>query len=77
MEGKIAMDDTLEENIPETVCSCGEMHKGHICWLSHMGLLHEVSHLTNAPTVSCSKCGAKANLPHNVCFPKLIGSDNR
>lgn len=51
------------------VCSCGEKHKGHICWLSHMGLLMEVKHLTETPTVSCTKCGAKANLPHNVCFP--------
>lgn len=53
----------------DAVCSCGELHKGHICWLTHMGLLHEVYHLTCSPTVSCSKCGARANLPHNVCFP--------
>ena len=69
VEGEIAMDDTREEHIAETVCSCGEMHRGHICWLSHMGLLSEVYHLSCTPTVSCSKCGAKANLPHNVCFP--------
>lgn len=57
----------------EQTCSCGEMHKGHICWLSQMGLLNEVVHLTNSPTISCSKCGAKANLPHNVCFPAPLG----
>jgi hypothetical protein len=51
------------------LCSCGELHKGHICWLSKMGLLAEVQHLTSAPTVSCAKCGARANLAHNVCFP--------
>jgi len=53
----------------DTTCSCGETHKGHICWLSHMGLLAEVYHLSSNPTVLCSKCAAKANLPHNVCFP--------
>ncbi|NVN92224.1 MAG: hypothetical protein HXX11_16700 [Desulfuromonadales bacterium] len=57
---------TIESDM---ICSCGEMHKGHICWLSNMGLLNEVRHLTNNPTVTCSKCGARANLPHNVCFP--------
>jgi hypothetical protein len=34
-----------------------------------MGLLMEVQHLTDKPTVACSRCGAKANQPHNVCFP--------
>lgn len=57
----------------DAVCSCGEMHKGHICWLTNMGLLSEVYHLSNSPTVSCLKCGAKANLPHNVCFPEPPG----
>lgn len=51
------------------ICSCGELHKGHICYLTNMGLLHEVLHLSDAPLVSCEKCGARANLPHNVCFP--------
>jgi hypothetical protein len=63
MSKKSVQDDT------GMICSCGEMHKGHICWLTHMGLLNEVRHLTDTPTVSCTKCGAKANLPHNVCFP--------
>lgn len=53
----------------EMICSCGELHKGHVCWLTNMGLLKEVYHITCMPTVSCKKCGAKANLPHNVCFP--------
>lgn len=51
------------------VCACGEMHKGHICWLSTMGLLQEVKHLTTNPMVACRKCGAKVNMAHNVCFP--------
>ena len=63
------MVEKLGNDDSEMICTCGEMHKGHICWLAHMGLLSEVYHLTNNPTVSCSKCGAKANLPHNVCFP--------
>jgi len=57
--------------VSEMVCNCGELHKGHICWLNHMGLLMEVQHLTSNPTVSCKKCGARANLPHNLCFPDL------
>lgn len=63
------MTDQLNKDVSDMVCSCGEMHKGHICWLSQMGLLMEVRHLTDMPTVVCAKCGAKANLPHNVCFP--------
>ena len=53
-------------------CSCGETHIGHICWLTSMGLFMELQHLTDTPTVKCSKCGAKANLPHNVCFPATL-----
>lgn len=53
----------------EMLCTCGEKHTGHICWLSRMGLIMEIQHLSDNPTVSCSNCGAKANLPHNVCFP--------
>jgi len=63
------MDELHEE---EMICSCGEMHKGHVCWLTNMGLLKEVHHITCDPTVMCKKCGAKANLPHNVCFPTTI-----
>lgn len=54
----------------DMICTCGELHKGHICSLTNMGLLSEVSHLTNAPTVTCLKCGAKANQAHNLCFPE-------
>ncbi len=63
------MNNLQETESPESECSCGETHKGHICWLSRMGLLQEMYHLSNAATVECTKCGAKANLPHNVCFP--------
>ena len=54
------------------VCTCGEMHKGHICWLTQMEMFMEVRHLTDNPTIKCAKCGAKANLPHNVCFPSPL-----
>jgi len=63
------MSDQPGKDASDMLCACGEMHKGHICWLSHMGLLMEVQHLSGNPTVSCSKCGARADLPHNVCFP--------
>ena len=60
---KVTMDKT------ENICSCGELHKGHICYLTNMGMLREVHHLSDKPAVTCGKCGAKANLAHNVCFP--------
>ena len=53
----------------EVVCTCGELHKGHICYLTNMGMLLEVHHISDKPAVRCEKCGAKANQPHNVCFP--------
>ena len=66
------MTNQLEIKDPDAHCTCGEMHKGHICWLSRMGLIMEVQHISDNPTVSCSECGAKANLPHNVCHPVPI-----
>lgn len=60
---------TTTDNLDDMVCDCGELHKGHICWLSTMGLLMEVTHLSENPTAVCRKCGARANRPHNVCFP--------
>jgi hypothetical protein len=57
----------MEDN---KLCTCGEMHKGHICWLANMGMMTEVHHLSDKPTVTCAVCGAKANLPHNVCEPQ-------
>lgn len=62
-------DETIAGAEANQTCSCGEMHKGHICWLTHMGLIMEVQHISNNPKVSCLKCGAKANLAHNVCHP--------
>ncbi len=62
------MADRIESEQPHP-CSCGETHLGHICWLSRMDMLEEIRHLTDMPTVTCAKCGARANQPHNVCFP--------
>jgi hypothetical protein len=64
------MTEQAGKDYSDMVCSCGEMHKGHICWLSQMGLYREVQHLADNPTTVCLKCGAKANQPHNVCFPE-------
>lgn len=69
------IEDKRGNDTTDTLCNCGECHKGHICWLSRMGLYMELQHLTDKPTVVCSKCGAKANLPHNVCFPVSRGND--
>lgn len=63
------MTEQRGDDNSDMLCTCGEKHTGHICWLSRMGLIMEVQHLSDNPAVSCSKCGAKANLPHNVCFP--------
>ena len=64
--------DTNGSNKETMICSCGELHKGHICWLSTMELFQEVRHLTSNPTVQCRKCGARANQPHNICFPAQL-----
>ena len=72
---RMEMTDQIGTDGSDMLCSCGELHKGHICWLTKMGLIMEVGHLTASPTVSCSKCGAKANLSHNVCFPVSFGCD--
>jgi len=59
----------MEEN---RNCTCGELHKGHICHLTNMGLLKEVHHISDRPTVACMVCGAKANMGHNVCAPSVL-----
>lgn len=64
------MPEPNDNRYATMTCTCGDLHKGHICWLTNMGLLAEVAHLTTAPTVTCLKCGARANQPHNLCFPK-------
>jgi hypothetical protein len=56
------MADQVGKENSDMVCTWGDMHKGHISWLTLMGLLNEVNHLCCNPTISCSKCGANANL---------------
>jgi len=50
-------------------CKCGKTHTGHICVLRSKGLLQEVEHLSNEPTVVCFSCGCEANAAENVCDP--------
>lgn len=50
-------------------CECGETHQGHICVLKSKGLMKEVAHLTDQPTVVCFSCGTEANAAENVCEP--------
>ncbi len=69
------MADQNENEDSDMRCTCGETHKGHVCWFSRMGLIMEIQHLCDNPTVVCSNCGAKANLSHNVCFPVPMSPD--
>lgn len=66
------MKDQRATPADEELCSCGQKHTGHICWLSRMELFREVQHLSDNPTVVCAVCGARANLPHNVCSPATL-----
>lgn len=50
-------------------CHCGAKHTGHICMLKSAGLVKEIEHLTDHPTVACFTCGAEANSEENVCNP--------
>jgi len=54
-------------------CSCGKKHEEHICALHSKGLIDEVVHLTDNPTVTCSICLVNANNPDNVCSPTTLG----
>ena len=54
-------------------CSCGKKHEEHICALHSKGLIEEVMHLTDNPTVTCSICLVNANSPDNVCSPATLG----
>ena len=50
-------------------CQCGEKHEGHICMLKSKGMLEEVRHLGENPSVVCFMCGAQAGSADNVCEP--------
>ena len=50
-------------------CQCGAKHTGHICMLKSAGLLDDIKHLSDRPTVVCFTCGAEANSEDNVCNP--------
>ena len=48
------MADQNENEDSDMRCTCGETHKGHVCWFSRMGLIMEIQHLCDNPTVVCS-----------------------
>jgi len=54
-------------------CSCGAKHEEHICYLHSKGLIEQVEHLTDSPTVTCAICLVNANFPENVCSPTTLG----
>ncbi len=47
-------------------------HPTHMCKLFKKGLMMEIDQQSGKPTVSCAKCGAKANAQESVCQPKPL-----
>jgi len=69
--GEVRVENN-ETQKTELVCNGGEKHKGHVCFLTNMGLHAEVFKLTRNPTVVCRKCGARAGKAEHVCFPEAL-----
>jgi hypothetical protein len=53
-------------------CWKPEKHPTHMCKLFKKGLMMEIDQQSSKPTVACSKCGAKADVPESVCQPKAL-----
>lgn len=53
-------------------CDTPDYHDLHICKLSKRGLHDEIQQRSQHPTVSCRKCGAKANQEQDVCKPEPL-----
>lgn len=52
--------------------SCDDKdHQMHMCALKAKGLDDCIKSLSDAPTVECGKCGAKANSSRNLCAAHL------
>jgi len=51
-------------------CPTPKKHPKHLCKLKKKGKLDELAARSNAPTVTCEKCGARGNRPADVCHPK-------
>jgi hypothetical protein len=47
-------------------------HPKHMCKLLKMGMMMEIDQGSAKPTVTCAKCGAKADVPASVCQPKPL-----
>jgi len=53
-------------------CWRPEKHPKHMCKLYKNGMMMEYDQQAKNPTVSCAKCGAKADLAEAVCQPKAL-----
>jgi len=53
-------------------CWNPDKHPVHMCKLLKKGLMFEIDQNSSKPTVSCAKCGAKANVPESLCQPKPL-----
>lgn len=47
-------------------------HPKHMCKLFKKGLMMEIDQHSANPTVTCAKCGAKADTPESVCQAKPL-----
>ena len=56
----------------ENDCWEPDKHPTHMCKLLKKGLMMEIDQGSVNPTVSCAKCGAKADKPKAVCQPKPL-----
>jgi hypothetical protein len=53
-------------------CWKPEKHPKHMCKLFKKSLMMEIDQRSANPTVTCVKCGAKADTSESVCQPKPI-----
>ena len=53
-------------------CWNPQKHPRHMCKLYRSGMMMEYDQQSRNPTVSCAKCGAKADLAEAVCQPKPL-----
>ncbi len=51
-------------------CETPNYHDMHMCKLQKKGLMEEIDRRSTNPTVTCNKCGAKANESRDLCQPR-------
>lgn len=49
-------------------------HQMHMCALKVQGLADRIKSLSDNPTVTCNRCGARANSSENLCAAHLLDS---